>query len=365
MSRWKDWPSGVVTSPPEASDNLLIYGDNLPAMEALHASHHGQVQSVYLDPPYNTGTAFEHYEDALSHEGWLQMMEARLRAIQPLLAPTGFIGVQIDDREQAYLQMLMDRIFGRRQRVATIVVKMSELSGVKMSHVHKRLPKLKEYILLYAASDEAKLNPLRVPKDDAQLDSYLRYYTKVIEDMSLPVEAWSIVPIRDYLQARGKAADAEAIRAFKIREAHRVVYRTNNAFLTALDFPTKTARVHSPTGVEYIWWEGKQMLFLADYRETYLGDLWTDISTINLNKEGGQAFRFSKKPEALIMRFFSLTSAPGDLVLDAFGGSGTTAAVAEQLQRRWVMMEEGHHLETHILPRLQAADAKFRVLTVA
>lgn len=341
-----------------------MYGDNLPALERLAVTHACAVQSIYLDPPYNTGATFEHYVDDLSHARWLEMMEARLRALKPLLAPTGFIAVQIDDREQAALQLLMDEIFGRARRVSTIVVKMSELSGVKMSHVHRRLPKLKEYILLYAASDASILRPIRVPKTGAQLERYLRYYTKVIENPDAPVEAWVIVPIRQHLRAHGHADDPASIRAFQLREAARVVYRTNNAALADLSFPTTTAEVTTTTGTRYIWWEGKQLLFLQDHIESYVGDLWTDISTINLNKEGGRAFRYSKKPEALLERVLRLTSDPGDLVLDPFAGSGTTGAVAERLGRRWVMLEQGRHLETHILPRVTEAGAVFRVLRV-
>lgn len=361
---WTSWPETQPAARPSVSENLLIYGDNLPALERLAETHAGAVQSIYLDPPYNTGTTFEHYVDDLSHARWLAMMDARLRALKPLLAPTGFIAVQIDDREQAALQLLMDEIFGRARRVSTIVVKMSELSGVKMSHVQHRLPKLKEYILLYAASEASTLRPIRVPKTGQQLDRYLRYYTKVIENPDAPVDSWVITPIRQHLRTQGLADDEASIRAFQLRESARVVYRTNNAALADLHFPTETAEVITATGTRYIWWQGKQLLFLKDHTESYVGDLWTDISTINLNKEGGKAFRYSKKPEALLERILRLTSAPGDLVLDPFAGSGTTGAVAEGMDRRWVMLEQGRHLETHILPRVREAGAVFRVVRV-
>lgn len=332
--------------------NLLIYGDNLRGLRDLARTHAATFQCVYLDPPYNTGMTFEHYQDARSHDAWLKMMDARLRAIVPLLRDTGFVCVQIDDREFAYLQVLMDSIFARDRRVATVVVKMSELSGVKMNHVHTRLPKLKEYLLIYAASDAARLRPQRVPKDEETLSKYLKYYNKIIENPSDPVSEWRVVSLRDWMRAQKIRVTAHAVRQTQLQEAHRVVYRTNNAFLRTLSFDVPLQEVQSPTGKKYIWWEGKQMLFLADHTHTYLGDLWTDISTINLNKEGGAAFRFSKKPEALLGRILSLLSDPGDWVLDPFAGSGTTGAVAQKLNRRWVMIEQGEHLHTHIVPRI-------------
>lgn len=344
---------GKELSEPNAANNLLVHGDNLPALHWLRRAFEGAVHCVYLDPPYNTGTTFTHYRDDQDHGAWLTMMRDRLQAIVPLLHPQALVFVQIDDREFAYLQVLMDEIFGRERRINTICVKMSELSGVKMTHAEKRLPKLKEYILVYGASDAAALYPLLTMKDDETLDRYLRYYTQVIENPQAPVEAWSIVPIRDYLPRQGIAATRENIRAFQLKERQRVVYRTNNALLQNLEFTTKTARVVSPKGIEYVWWEGKQLLFLADHIETVLGDLWTDISTINLHREGGVAFRASKKPEALLERILTLATRPGDLVLDAFAGSGTTGAVAERLGRRWILMETGAHATTHIVPRLQ------------
>ena len=346
-----DEGTGAQTTPP-LDRNLLIHGDNLHALRALAASHRAQVRCVYLDPPYNTGGHFAHYDDAREHSAWIEMMRERLLALKPLLHREALVFVQIDDREHAYLQLLMDDIFGRGARLNTICVKMSELSGMKMSHAAHRLPKLKEYILVYGASADASLKPVVQIKDEATLARYLRYYTRVIENPEAPVERWRIPTIREYLRARGLETTAEAVRAFQLQERDRVVYRTNNPLLASMSFESETARVISPTGIEYIWWKGRQMLFLKDHCESPLGDLWTDISTINLHREGGVDFRSSKKPEGLIERVLSLGSSPGDLVLDAFAGSGTTGAVAERRGRRWVMIEEGAHLHTHIRPRL-------------
>lgn len=341
----------------DSARSALIQGDNLPVLQALLPALEGQIRCVYLDPPYNTGTTFEHYRDAQAHNDWLTMMRDRLVAIRPLLHPEAVVFVQIDDRESAYLQLVMDEVFGRARRINTICVKMSELSGVKMTHAGDRLPKLKEYLHVYGASPSAVLQPFTQLKDEETLRRYLRYYTQIIEDPSLPVESWVIRPIRDVMREAGLEITADSLRAYQLQHRDRVVYRTNNALLSKLQFPSATARVVSPTGIEYVWWEGRQMLFLKDHVETTLGDLWTDISTINLHREGGVSFRSSKKPEALLERIIHLGSHPGDWVLDAFAGSGTTAAVAERMGRRWIAIEEGAHAQTHIVPRLSTLSA--------
>lgn len=342
---------------PEAVCGLLIHGDNQAALARLAHTHAGQVQAVYLDPPYNTGTDRDHYADRRAVDAWRAELAHVLRGLRPLLRPEAVVCVQIDDHQVSALWQLMDAEFGAQARLATVVVKMSELSGVKMAHVDTRLPKLKEYLLFYGNTPTAALRPLRVLKTDAELAGYLRYYSSVIDNPHDPPEAWRILNLRAHLKARGEPVTAERIRRFQVAEAHRVVYRTNNKLLAGLHFDTECARVVSSTGVEYIWWQGRQLLFLADHIHTWVGDLWTDVSTINLNKEGGAAFRAGKKPEALIQRVLTLCSEPGDLVLDAYAGSGTTAAVAHKLGRSWITIERGPHCLSHVAPRLSAVVA--------
>ena len=337
-----------------APDNLVIHGDNRPALDLLTRTHAGQVRCIYIDPPYNTRSSHAHYDDDVAHGAWLSFMRDRLVLLRELLHDDGLLFVQIDDHELAYLQVLLDEVMGRGNRVNLIAVKMSEVSGLKMSHVERRLPKLKEFVLVYGKRPNVPIRPIRVDKPVDRLAKYLRYYSKIIENPDDPVDTWRVVPIRAHMKALGLPTTASDIQAFQLRERHRVVYRTNNRFLAGLSFDTPTQQVCSPTGIEYIWWEGKQMLFLRDHCEEYLGDLWTDVSTINLNKEGGVTFRYSKKPEALIERIIALCTGPGDLVLDAFAGSGTTAAVAHKLGRQWIAIEQGEHCLTHLLPRINA-----------
>ncbi len=146
------------------TENMLIHGDNLLALKSLEKDYSGRIKCIYIDPPYNTGSAFEHYDDNLEHSIWLNLMKKRLELLRKLLADDGLIFVQIDDNEQAYLTVMMDEIFGRKNHLNTICVKMSEATGVKMTHSNKRLPKLKEYILVYKKSD-INIKEVKIPKE--------------------------------------------------------------------------------------------------------------------------------------------------------------------------------------------------------
>lgn len=341
-----------VAALPAPGENALVHGDNLAVLRALASSFAGQVRCAYLDPPYNTGAQWEHYGDKFASEMWQNFMKERLVALLPLMSSDGIIVIQIDDREHAYLQFVLDSLLGRDARICTIVVKMSELSGLKMSHAEHRPPKLKEYLLVYGVRPGLGLRPLRVLKTGEKLDRYLKYYTRIVTNPEAPVEKWHIRPIREVMAEHGLPDTDEARYAFQLENRRWVVYRTNNRLLASMSFDTPIAQVTSPTGISYIWWEGKQMLFLSDHVEEAIGDLWTDISTINLGREGGVAFRNGKKPESLLRRVLEMASDPGDLVLDPFAGSGTTAAVAHKMGRRWLTIEAGPQAWSHVAARL-------------
>lgn len=150
--------------------NLLIHGDNLLALRSLVASGYaGKVKCIYIDPPYNTGSAFEHYDDNVEHSIWLSLMKQRLELLRDLLADDGVIFVQIDDSEMPYLSVMMDEIFGRNNRINTICVNMSNASGVKITAAIRgaRFPKIKEYVLLYVRNrDKYRLNIPKVQKEN-------------------------------------------------------------------------------------------------------------------------------------------------------------------------------------------------------
>ena len=141
----------------ELKQNLLIKGNNLLALHTLKENLAGKIKLIYIDPPYNTGSDGFKYNDNFNHSSWLTFMKNRLEAARELLSSDGSIWIQCDDNEQAYLKVLMDEVFGAENFVNCICVKMSEATGVKMSHVDKKLPKIKEYILLYKKKN-LKLN---------------------------------------------------------------------------------------------------------------------------------------------------------------------------------------------------------------
>ncbi len=133
----------------ENTENILIHGDNLLALKALERKYAGQVKCIYIDPPYNTGAAFEHYDDNLEHSKWLSLMKPRLELLRTLLREDGLIFVQIDDNEQAYLKVIMDEIFGRANFISTVAIKMSTVSGVKLLIERKRFSKKKSLFMYF------------------------------------------------------------------------------------------------------------------------------------------------------------------------------------------------------------------------
>ena len=157
-----------------AAENMIIHGDNLLALKALEQEYAGRVKCVYIDPPYNTGSAFEHYDDNLEHSTWLQLMTPRLRILRNLLSDDGFIFVQIDDNEMAYLKVLLDEIFGRRNYVNTLVWKRRGGSA----NPNNRLNNVVDYILWYAKSQDYSVNFL-YSKDDENTQQYILNDLKV------------------------------------------------------------------------------------------------------------------------------------------------------------------------------------------
>jgi adenine-specific DNA-methyltransferase len=361
----------------DTTQNVIIEGDNLEVLKVLQKAYLGKVKLIYIDPPYNTGNDFiypDNFSESLNtylqytnqvdsqgrkfstnteasgrfHSKWMNMMYPRLILARDLLKEDGLIAVSIDDHEVDNLKKLLNNVFGEESFINQIVVKSSESSGVKMSHVDKRLPKIKEYVLLYGKNpSKIMLSPVEVPKVGASLDKYMKYYSTVIENFDDPVESWKLTPVSEYLKNNGKPHTKADVDQFKQENAHRVVYRTNNSSLSNLSFETKTARVVSATGIEYIWWEGKQMLFLSEYLTEKICDLWTDISTINLNKEtlGIDCFSNGQKPLALVQRLLKLVTSADDLVVDFFAGSGTTGHaimlqnVEDKANRRFILVQ--------------------------
>ncbi len=355
-------------------DNMLIHGDNLLALKALEQDFAGQVKCIYIDPPYNTGSAFEHYDDNLEHSIWLNLMSKRLEFLKSLLKDDGLIFIQIDDNEQAYLKVLCDEIFGRDNFVNCIAVKMSPSSGLKRSHKDKGFIKNKEYILVYSKGN-VKIEPLYDMWQ--KYDNHYSIYFDGNEYLSLLNIVKSNFP--NYKKIKPEFyIHYDEITNFIIENAENI-YRTHDASKWALenvatgeklykDSQIEIIKVVNPNNsLEYELLKSKNNFSAYDRLEhlswnivdktiqTLRGDLWLDFEKDmgNVSKEGsGVKFAASKKPERLIRDIIKCCTNEGDLVLDSFLGSGTTCAVAHKMKRKWIGVEMGDHAYTHCKVRL-------------
>ncbi len=371
----------------DTTQNLYIEWDNFEVLKVLQESYLGKIKMIYIDPPYNTGKDFvyrddfkvskEDYEEEVGvkdeewgklfkntdtngrfHSDWLSMMYERLLVARDLLKDDWVIFMSIDDNEIANLRKVCDEIFGEENFINQIVIKSSETSWVKMSHTEKKLPKIKEYLLVYSKKDSYKFNPIKIDKtwNKQEFIKYMKYYSKIITNIEDPVNKRNIISINKFLENEWLELNEEELFKFKIDNATKIVYRTNNTSLEDLKFETTTEEVISSTWIRYVWWEGKQMLFLSDYTAEWLCDLWTDLSTINLNKEilDIPGYDNWQKPLELLIRLLKLVATNNDIILDFFSWSSTTAHsvihlnVEDWWNRKFIMVQIPEIIE--ILP---------------
>lgn len=384
------------------SENMLIHGDNLIALQALQQDYAGKIKCIYIDPPYNTGSAFEYYDDGLEHSEWLQMMHPRLQLLRNLLSDDGSIWIQIDDEEQAYLKVMCDEIFGRANFVNMVSVNMKNIAGASGGGEDRRLKKNCEYILIYAKNYDL-LDTFRAAYDYEEISELVeRYkeegiswkYTSVFLDegekryIASTVDGdgneIKIFEHTNYvLKSIGAVAKDEGITEKDVyyRYAGRIIRTTMpqssirprvmkrlqemgySNDLISIEYVPKTGKNKGTVYTQYYKGD-KYNLFawLSDvleerdgvyYKKTMQGTYWDyTAGTKNLTKEGKVEFPNGKKPEALISRIFSMTTIEGDYVLDSFLGSGTTAAVAQKMNRKWIGIEMGEHAYSHCKVRL-------------
>jgi adenine-specific DNA-methyltransferase len=328
-------------------DNRLIKGDNLLALKALEAEFAGKVKCVYIDPPYNTGSAFTHYDDGLEHSIWLGLMRDRLEILRRLLHPTdGSLWCSIDDYEAPYLRVLLDEVFGRKSFIASNVwqKRYSRENREAIGDVH-------EYVLTYAM-DPVRFKTIRnkVPPTPEQ--------TKVYRNPNNdPRGPWRPIPMTaqeghatkeqfyEIISPSGAAFRPPSGRCWglskatfeKLRAEGRIYFGKNG------DSQPNVIRYLSEVEgyVPWTWWPHDEVGH-------------TDESKKEIHALFGKVDAFdTPKPERLMKRVIEIATNPGDLVLDSFAGSGTTGAVAHKMGRRWIMVELGEHCHTHIVPRLQ------------
>lgn len=341
----------------DSTRNVYIEGDNLEALKILQESYLNKIKCIYIDPPYNTGSNFiynDNFDKPANHEllnsgqideegnrlisnnlsngrfhsDWLTMMYSRLKLARNLLKNEGIIFISIDDNELFNLKKICDEIFGENNFINCISIKMSELSGVKMTNITK-FPKLKESLLIYCKDSRyGNLIIEKKKKDESKLDDYLKYYSSIITNVDKSPEEWKIVSINDYL--KGKKLTEEEIKKFKLENSDRIVYRTSSRTIEKIaknnpDLPS-ICEIINDEGKKVIKWDNKEMLFLNKYVYEYVGDIWMDISTINLNKENPLGtFENGQKPLKMLERILKSLDLNNEIVLDFFSGSASTA----------------------------------------
>jgi len=326
-------------------DNRLIFGDNLLALKALEAEFAGKVKCVFIDPPYNTGSAFTHYDDGVEHSIWLSLMRDRLEIIRRLLSNDGSLWITVDDNEAHYLKVMSDEVFGRGNFVGNVVWQ----KKYTVANDAKWLAENHDHVLIYATNKEI-WRPYRLERTSQMDDRYRN-------PDNHPKGVWKATPLY------AKRTGSEKEQAFSYRFKNGVVWTPPRG--TSPRFPADTLRQLD---------EGGEIWFGADgaanpSRKTFLSELkiaGPPAATIWLHTEAGNNHEAREevkainpedsfatpKPEKLIRRVLDLATKPGDLVLDSFAGSGTTGAVAHKMGRRWIMVELGEHCHTHIIPRL-------------
>ena len=333
----------VYGDPEQAKDNLIVHGDNLVALKALLPFYKGKVKCIYIDPPYNTGSAFEHYDDNLEHSQWLSMMIPRLQLLREFLSEDGSIWISIDDEEEPYLKIVMDEVFGRNNRVATIVwqKRYSRENREAIGDSH-------EYLVCYAITpDKFKETRNLLPLTEKQK----KIYKNPDNDPRGPWQSVSLLaqgyrPNQMYtifgpdgsahVPPTGRCWATLESEVQKLQEDNRLYFGADG-----LGVPRKKLFLSEARGiVPWTWWPHDEVGHTDEAKKEILSLFGKDLFD-------------TPKPERLVARVLHIATNPGDLVLDSFLGSGTTAAVAHKMGRRYIGIEMGNHAITHCVPRLE------------
>ena len=325
--------------------NMLIHGDNLLALKALEQDYSGKVKCIYIDPPYNTGSAFEHYDDGVEHSLWLSLIKPRLDILKNLLSNDGSIWISIDDNECHYLKVLCDEIFGRINFIANVLwqKRTSPDNRLKLGPAH-------DHILVYGKIplSHKLFNQLEVSK------SRNKDFKNPDND---PNGLWASVDIT------GMAGHAKASQFYKIISPNGKV----NVPPKGRCWVFAENNFEKLVNENKIWFgnDGNAKPRLKRYLYEMEGQnswTWWTNTEVGHNQEakketlsifGDIGVFDTPKPERLIQRIFDIATNPGDLVLDSFLGSGTTAAVAQKMERKYIGIELGEHAKTHCYPRLK------------
>lgn len=360
------------------TENMLIHGDNLIALKALEQDFAGKIKCIYIDPPFNTGARINAdgeeigYEDGIEHSEWLDMIARRLRILKELLSDDGAIFVHLDDNESDYCKIIMDEIFGRKNYMNRITV--ISRSPSAFSTVNPGVFKAAEHILFYAKKRELLIeNACRVKRTPDYA------YNKWIVNPDDYYTGWKFITISQAFEennnVRSKKPETliENYNKFIVNNAHRICRLTAISDTGAgkkiievkkksIENPDVIYRVER-SGLDDVYIvNGQQISFyIKNVREldgelaatSPLTDVWSDIAWEGIAYEGSVTFKKGKKPEKLIKRCLELITKEGDIILDSFLGSGTTAAVAHKMNRKWIGIEMGPQCYSHCLKRLK------------
>lgn len=359
------------------SDNLIIKGNNLLALESLLTRFEGQVKCIYIDIPYNTGNDSFGYNDKFNHSTWLTFMSNRLCLARKLLKKEGTIAISVDNYEIGYLMVLLDEIFGRANRKNIITVRRASASGAKV--INPGVVNIVEYVVVYSKNTDF-WKPNRVYTAKGYDD---RYGTFII-NKTKSFEEWNFITVLDAF------AENVGIKKNKLKRYFGTEYenKLNNFILehidnicrfaalddnaisrearnvknTSLENPDRIILMERENKQPYYFKNGQVILFAKDRvieidgKKTFsqpATDIWDDVLPNDLHNEGGVEFKKGKKPEKLIDRILDLTTNPGDLVVDFFAGSGTTGAVSIKKGRRFILCEQMEYVERTTKERLR------------
>lgn len=325
------------------TQNMLIHGDNLLALKALESKFAGQVKCIYIDPPYNTGSAFEHYDDNLEHSQWLNLMRPRLEILWRLLSEDGSLWISIDDDEQAYMKVLCDELFGRSSFIASIIWQKRTSPDMRaaISDGH-------DYVLVYAKDrDLFKETRNRIPLTPDQATNYKNPDNDPKgpwASSDFTAQGWRPNQMYEIVTPSGKVVTPPEGRCWRhLEEVYKQLLKDGRLWFGSdgSGVPRKKTYLSESEGITpWTWWTNKEVGHNQEAKKEN-----------NALFGSNNAFD-TPKPERLIERIIHIASNPGDLVLDSFLGSGTTAAVAQKMGRRWIGVEMGNHAYTHCKVRM-------------
>lgn len=367
------------------TDNMLIHGDNLLALKALEKNYSGKIKCVYIDPPYNTGAAFEQYDDNLEHSIWLNLMNERLKLLHKLLREDGVIFIQIDNNEFAYLKVICDEIFGRSNFISNITCKVKAPSGVAAGS--QMIFDCSEYILIYA-KDKSKMTYKHLNEDAEIVDENsktAKFYKFLLEKVDfgnlilestfddeklyrVPKENYEIKTLTDFstksyydnYEKVFRTASLSGGREKLIKEYLNSI-EDNDGLFVFEHIPTKGKNagqlckdlIYKKGGILKLCdFARKDTELKAIVKEQHITSIFNNDWWQGIAAEGGITLKNGKKPEILIKTILDMVTEEGDFVLDSFLGSGSTCAVAHKMKRKYIGIELGEQCYTHCKVRL-------------